>query len=440
MSSDASAANAPREIETDRAPSGPSSRSPAPLRRSNHLFAAAALLVGVVIVAGLIAVLWESAQLNRPNAPAAHGSQASQSIVQSDSNPAQAAQAMARLLALRTLGAEAREALGNYEKESKAWEKTVSQIVEGPAGRKVAASDERVDRVAIILDKDRLTETQLKSLMQQLDTLLLPVDEAFRAGNVGFLADASYAVDVERIRDELKRAAVGFQADRELLEVVIKDSAEGTPSGAALSDRLKERRLIRASERLAAIERAAKAAHEDAIRVVGEAEAEAIGKKAAAEAEAKRLLGATEAKRLIEEAELRRKTLDDELARRKLAEEAAILRKRAEDPAVQRRYSALLDKGFRRFNSHPKAAYLDKSIEAEPASWSELNSNGWLADVKSFARALCPQPLAGYQDVPNDRRTRPYPSTDAEWKQMEPMLQEFKQLGPLWREMGLLGP
>lgn len=328
--------------------------------------------------------------------------------------------------------------MSRYEGEFASWEKAVTQITEGIAGRKLAANDERVDRLAVVLDKERMSEAQLDGLKQQLETLVAPADEAFRTGNVGFLPDASYGAEVERIRDQLKRAAVGLRDDRELLEILVQDSAQDTPAEAALSDRLKERRLLRARERLAAIEAAAKAAHENGIRVVGEAEADAITKRATAEAEAKRLIGASDAKRLIEEAELRRKTLDDELARRKLAEEAATLRKRAEDPAVQRRYSALLDKGFRRFNSHPKAAYLDKSIEAEPASWSELNSNGWLADTKSFARALCPQPLAGYSDVPNDRRTRPYPSTDAEWKQAELMLQEFKQLGPTWVEMRLL--
>lgn len=440
MSSDATAANAPREIETDRASSGPTARAPAPLRRSNHLFAAASLLVGVVIVAGLIAVLWESSQLNRPNASAAHGNQASHPVASTDSNSAQAAQAMARLLALRTLGNEAREALASHEKESAAWEKAVSQIIEGKAGKKIAASDGQVERIASILDKNRLTETQLVSLKQQLETLLAPLDEAFRAGNVGFSPDGSYAGDVERIRNRLKDSAADLRDDGELLEILRRDSAENTPSEDSLSDRLEERRLFRARERLAAIEQATKAAHENTIRVVGEAEADVIKKKAEAEAEAKRLVGAVEAKRLIEEAELRKKTLDDELARKKLAEEAEMLRKRAEDPAVQRRYSALLDKGYRRFNSHPKAAYLDKSIEPAPASWSELNSNGWLADAKSFARALCPQPLAGYADVPNDRRTRPYPSNDAEWKQVELMLREFKELGPIWIEMKLLSP
>lgn len=440
MSSDASAANVPREIETDRASSGPAARASVPLRRSNHLFAAAALLVGVVIVAGLIAVLWESSQLNRPNVAAAQGSQAPQTVTSTDSNSAGAAQAIARLLALRTLGAEAREALAAHEKEAAAWDKAVSLIAEGGVGRKIAASDVQVERIASILDKNRLTETQLISLKQQLDTLLAPVDEAFRAGNVGFSPDDSYASDVDRIRNRLKESTADLRDDGELLEIVRRDSAENTPSEASLSERLEERRLFRARERLAAIEQTTKAAHENAIRVVGEAEAEVIKKKAEAEAEAKRLVGAVEAKRLVEEAELRKKTLDDELARKKLAEEAEMLRKRAEDPAVQRRYSALLDKGYRRFNSHPKAAYLDKSIEPEPASWSELNSNGWLADVKSFARALCPQPLAGYADVPNDRRTRPYPSSDGEWKQVESMLLEFKSLGPIWREMGLISP
>lgn len=438
MSTDASAANAPREIETDRTPSGPSARTPTPIRRGNHLFAAAALLVGLIIVAGLIAVLWESARLNGSTASAANGSPVPKGAAPSEGNSTQAAQATARPLALRTLGTEAREALSKYEGEFASWEKAVTQITEGTAGKKLGANDEVVDRLAVVLDKDRMSEAQFDGLKQQLETLVAPADEAFRTGNVGFLPDASYGAEVERIRDQLKRAATGLRDDRELLEILVQDSAQEIPAEAALSERLKERRLVRARERLAAIETAAKAAHENAIRVVGEAEAEAISKRAAAEAEAKRLIGASEAKRLIEEAELRRKTLDDELARRKLAEEAATLRKRAEDPAVQRRYSALLDKGFRRFNSHPKAAYLDKSIEAEPASWSELNSNGWLADVKSFARALCPQPLAGYQDVPNDRRTRPYPSTDSEWKQVELMLQEFKSLGPIWVEMKLL--
>lgn len=165
-----------------------------------------------------------------------------------------------------------------------------------------------------------------------------------RRGGRRLAGDLHVLVGGELIRDQLKRAPTGIRHDRELLKILVQDNAQEPPAEAALLDRLEERRLLRARERLAATEAAAKAAREDAIWVVGEAEAESITKEAAAEPEAKRLTAATEGKRLIEEAKLRRKTLEDELARRKLAEEAATLRRRTEDPAVQRRYTVLLDK------------------------------------------------------------------------------------------------
>src|SRR5262245_11056585 len=114
MSTDSTAVNSPRESETDRGFSGHTSRNPTPLRKSNHLFAAAALLVGLIIVAGLIAVLWESARLSGSPTAAANGL-GKPKAGSLPNNTAETAQTTARLIALRTFGTEARDALAQYE-------------------------------------------------------------------------------------------------------------------------------------------------------------------------------------------------------------------------------------------------------------------------------------------------------------------------------------
>lgn len=446
MSTDASAATGPREIETDRRTN---TASPTPVRKANHLFAAVALAIGLIIVAGLVAVLWESAKLNRPVAAAA----AMQSNVPDSAaaaplpppapasvNSAPAILATARLLALRTVAAEARAELEKLDSELRGWKTALAEIMEGDAGKRLAADDGLLDRFLIIFDRERPSETHVESLKQQLDVLAGPIDEAFRNGNAAFAPERSYVTEIERIEDALKEAAAAYRGDREMLHSLLQESAKQTPVTRAFAERLQERRQANARQRLETIEAQSKAAREEAVRLVGAAEADAIKKKAEAEAEAKRLLGESESQQLIADAESRKKILEDEFARRRGAEEMASLRRRAEDSEVQRRYSPFLEKGRLRFDAPPTSNYLAVSAELERVSWGQLNANGWLSDVKSFARALTSQPLVENHHYVNDRRTWPYPTTEAEWKVRQAMLEEFKQLGPIWVEMRLLNP
>ncbi len=43
-------------------------------------------------------------------------------------------------------------------------------------------------------------------------------------------------------------------------------------------------------------------------------------------------------------------------------------------------------------------------------------------------------------NVFNDRPTNAYPTTAADWEEMEKLLEQFKMLAPIWMEMKLLEP
>jgi hypothetical protein len=108
----------------------------------------------------------------------------------------------------------------------------------------------------------------------------------------------------------------------------------------------------------------------------------------------------------------------------------------ANDPAIQEKYAALLDKGHVLIG-HPEhfGNFKDKTERALPASLTAVQHHGYLNKVESFAKLLC-----GINKMSaNDRRKRSdYPKTEDDWKRWEEMRREFAELAPIWVEMGLL--
>lgn len=127
-----------------------------------------------------------------------------------------------------------------------------------------------------------------------------------------------------------------------------------------------------------------------------------------------------------------------EAKEREREEEASRLRKLAEDPNVQKKYSAFLQQGYVQF-SFPPGFMEHRSERPLTVSFNDLIGKGWLKDSETFARAISRRPNTEYRAF-NDRPTHPYPRSDAEWKEMERLLEEFKMLAPVWVKMELLRP
>jgi len=91
------------------------------------------------------------------------------------------------------------------------------------------------------------------------------------------------------------------------------------------------------------------------------------------------------------------------------------------------------------FKCSPGGGMMSKGDRPLPASFGDLNSRGWLKNAETFARAMSRQPNPDF-NVFNDRPTNAYPTTAADWEEMEKLLEQFKMLAPIWMEMKLLEP
>lgn len=146
-----------------------------------------------------------------------------------------------------------------------------------------------------------------------------------------------------------------------------------------------------------------------------------------AKAEADKVLAQGDAQRLQLEAEAQQAREQGRVERLKIL---------ANDPSVQQKYTAVLDKGHVLITSTEYTGHFKwKSERALPASLSEVQKHGHVRTVENFAKLMC-----GIGNLAaNDRRKRSdYPKTDEDWKRWEDMRREFTELAPIWVEMGLL--
>lgn len=316
------------------------------------------------------------------------------------------------------------------------WDTEYSDLLTNEQGRRIASDPEGVRSFITLLDMERPNLAMIVGMRDRINNLQTPVDEALSKDG------KALAMPVEELFGEVDQLLADFapvhssmEMQKRLAQDLVFKFAKANPSPKTLGEVVQEIRLEASERKLAELTAARKSAQEAADALVIAVEKDAIAARGKAVAEARRLLGEKEAEEIVEDAKLRRETLEADLAKRKEEQRVAELRKRASDPLVQRKYSAFLDKGLATFsygagNSSPG----DRPL---PASWGELNRNGFVKDVQAFAKSLSAQ---AFHTGTNDRRVAAMPKTEAEWKEADRLYEDFKLLGPIWVEMGLLLP
>lgn len=325
-------------------------------------------------------------------------------------------------------------ALGDAE----TWMTLVRQLPGNEAGKRIAGSKTHVDQYRALLEQPR---QPARLAMQCRDTLQVHLETAQRylgqADNTT-VPSSELVQELDRLNTEAKTLRQEYHRDRLALEGLVSETAKMPAAEITLEKAAEQREREVAAEYLAQLTATRAAAEAEAQKKLREAEEKAIKQKAQEKADSMARLATIESQRIRDETEQRLVTEKEAAVKRKRDEEAARLRALADDPEIQRLYACFLQKGFLQFTGPPRGQ-MSKSQRPMSVSFGDLNRKGWLKDAESFAQAMSRSPSPNW-DAINDRPTRGYPKTDAEWAEMDRLLQQFKTLGPIWVEMRLLEP
>ncbi len=335
--------------------------------------------------------------------------------------------AKAKTEALQSRAQEVKALLTKLEKEATGWGPRVQEILRGEPGKRLANNLGRVEQLAALLDKERLSPAMAQSWSKQMTTLLEPLEVAIQADDKFFAPEETLVRAVEALARNAQDRLQEYEQDRSILETMVQDSAAQEIGTRTLGQALEEHRSAKDRKKAAEIAVLKEAALRDLVQ-----------KTAQAEIEAARIVEEEKAKQLLQKAGLEKSRLQQETELTKRQADKDRLRRLAEDPAVQAKYQALLQAGYMQFTSSPRGL-VTRGDRPLPASLGNLSQHGWLRDTETFAKALSRQPNRDYNAF-NDRPTLPYPQTDAEWKEIERLLEEFRLVSPLWVEMKLLRP
>jgi hypothetical protein len=331
-----------------------------------------------------------------------------------------------------------REILDEAVKNAEVCTALLKALSQNDEGRRIAGSPTHVDRLCNLLEEPPPTADFLKGLRDTVQVHLEMAKTCLDQEGNAIPPEGTLIQDLQRLKTEVEPLALRCRHDRDEIERLRAETASLPPAertlDGVLEARIQERRREDFDQRAAA----RKAAREEGQRKIREAEVKAIQEVAQAEADSRVRVGIQEARRIRETTEIEFLKAQANQAKDKRQAEAARLRAMAEDPEVQRQYLAFLAKGYARFTGPPSGA-LGIGKSPAPVSFGDLSRNGWLKNRETFAHAMYKQPSSNLPRF-NDRPTRPYPTTPAEFAETERLLEQFKILGPVWVEMGLLEP
>ena len=331
-----------------------------------------------------------------------------------------------------------REDLAPALADTEGWTTLVKQLPTNEAGKRIAGSEAHVDQYSVLLEQPRqparLAGQYHDALQVHLETAQTYLGQADNATT----PTSAVIQDITRLKGDVKTLKTEYRRDRLALEKLVSETASVPPAELTLEKVVEQREKDVAGEYLAQLAAARAAAEAEAQQRLREAEEKAIKQKAEAQAERLVADAALEARRIRDEAEQRDIDEKAAAAKKNRENEARRLRALAEDPEVKKQFACFLEKGYLQFTTMSNVT-LDKSQRPAPVSFGDLDRHGWLKKVENFAKAMSPSPADGYGPA-NDRPTRAYPTTDAEWAEMDRLLEQFKTIGPIWVEMQWLRP
>jgi hypothetical protein len=255
----------------------------------------------------------------------------------------------ARLLEISATGTLAVRRADLFAAEAAAWERLTSGIERSEEGRRIAADSEAMVQFAALLGEGRPRPERAAELKDQLQTLLMPVEEALKAKNAVYTPAEDLDSQIKAIAQELDQGVLIYGNHnarlKSILAAVPAVASSGTPTlGTALAE-LEQRYAEEENRRVA-----------EAIARVREEE----GKKLAAQkADAERMIGEAkrEAEREATERELRRirdeqadaaRKEQERIAARELqvAREGLLAEFERDLPQIRRYLAAFLAEGY----------------------------------------------------------------------------------------------
>ena len=290
------------------------------------------------------------------------------------------------------------ELVADLDEELALWSGQLEAALTNDAGKRLAASEAATRSFAAVWNREgRPTTRDVQALRGRVGTIRTELDAVLASEPVAF-PGATRAILRQSLEQEEAAARTmleRLQKDRKALEALLVNARETPPAATTL-----EATMTALEQQDAADELAATIAREDAERA------------------------------------------DREAREQEHLDEQARLRQRAEDPEVQKLYSAFITTG----KYSPKAdvhAAKNAFVPPKGVSVSDLRDWNVLSNVEHFqAFARGKRTARGHMFDLNDRTplTEPEPKTSEEWDVWEQRMAEFSTLVPVFREMGLLEP
>ena len=291
------------------------------------------------------------------------------------------------------------------------WEGQMKAILTSPEGQALASDPVSVQDFMTLQATKRLSLSQVDALRAQVQAVLAPIQAA--GASSLYTPSAALVGEIQTVSDAGKKALADYDGLQAKWRVLVQRSKGVTPQGPTLAAVIEKVKDEQAARDLQAAQLARNQADSDAQRRL--AEAEARKKKAETDARIQQM-----------EDEQRRAETDRQMQRQEAERQKLV--ERAMNPATLSRFQPFLAKGHRvlRFDQCTYGSMVNPNITVLPY---DIMKCGTLNDVQTFVRHA--------NHPKNDRPKWKPPMTQADWAEMEKLLEEFRTYFPIWQEKGV---
>lgn len=380
-------------------------------------------VAAIVVLLMLLLMTWFSHQWagkeSAPQSPMMAASKADAAVQQAEVEQALAAEQERRTLAearrgrVLQLAKDAHNAINNLAAEFERWDKNVAPL------RNKRACPLAADAMYFMPFDDLLkrapqSREDLAEARGRIGALTKPSMEANEKGTFYSPSDEVMG-ELRAETGALRKALRAWREVRTAVESLLHAArASGKTTALSVAEAVQNRKTEQVERRAAAkkaeIEREERAHRERLARL-----------------EAER-------RRAEQEAEIAQKQREVRERNERAERDALVARARA--VKTDGRFDTFLARGEVRFATHRDMQYQGKLRPPGPVSYKRLVKYGVLNNFKVFAEARTNRGIGRH----NDRPTRPYPTSDAGWKQWREDFELFRKLAPVLRDLGHLRP
>jgi hypothetical protein len=229
----------------------------------------------------------------------------------------------------------------------------VKELPTNETGKKIAGSKAHVDQYRTLMTQPRSSARSAGQIRDTLQVHMETVQHYLGQTDNITAPKTELMTELDQLQEKVKTLAREYHRDRLALESLISETANLPPSEQSLEKVAEQREKEVAGEYLAQLTAAKAKAEAESQSRLREAEEKVIKDKAQAEAESRKKLGDEEVKQIRAETERRVREQQEVRDKAERDAEAKRLRAMAEDPVIQKKYSALLEKGYMTFRNCP---------------------------------------------------------------------------------------